>query len=100
MRLRSLLGICVAYIMFTVLTWGGLLLSPCVRWTRLLIIVLALRPLLLVFGISLADLFENPTISVGMVGWFVWGAMDLARTVEYAIQAGWSLIVPYIRLFR
>ena len=34
-----------------------------------------------------------------MVGWFVWGAMDLARTVEYAVQAGWSLIVPYIRLF-
>ena len=34
-----------------------------------------------------------------MVGWFVWGAMDLAWTVEYAIQAGWSLIVPYIRLF-
>ena len=34
-----------------------------------------------------------------MVGWFVWGAMDLARTVEYAIQAGWSLIVPLIRLF-
>ena len=34
-----------------------------------------------------------------MVGWFVWGAMDLARTVEYAIQAGWSLIVPCIRLF-
>ena len=25
--------------------------------------------------------------------------MDLARTVEYAVQAGWSLIVPYIRLF-
>ena len=32
-----------------------------------------------------------------MVGWFVWGAMDLARTVEYAVQAGWSLIVSLVR---
>ena len=30
---------------------GKLLLSPCVRWTGLLVIVLALRPLLLVLGI-------------------------------------------------
>ena len=34
-----------------------------------------------------------------MVGWFVWGAMDLARTVEYAVYDGWSLIVSFIRLF-
>ena len=34
-----------------------------------------------------------------MVGWFVWGAMDLARTVEYAVYDGWSLIVSFIWLF-
>ena len=34
-----------------------------------------------------------------MVGWFVWGAMDLAQTVKYAVYAGWSLIVSFIRLF-
>ena len=34
-----------------------------------------------------------------MIGWFVWGAMDLARTVKYAVHARWSLIVPLIRLF-
>ena len=33
-----------------------------------------------------------------MVGWFVRGGMDLARTVEYAVQAGWSLIVSFIWL--
>src|SRR4051812_13719845 len=33
-----------------------------------------------------------------MVGLFVWGAMYLARTIEYAVQAGWSLAVPFIRL--
>ena len=43
-------------------------------------------------------MFKNPTISNGMIGWFVWGAINLARTIEYAVQAGWSLIVSFIRL--
>ena len=34
-----------------VCVWGGLLLSPCVRWPGLLVIVLALRPLLLMLDI-------------------------------------------------
>ena len=33
-----------------------------------------------------------------MIGWFVWGAMYLARAIEYAVQAGWSLIVSLVRL--
>ena len=33
-----------------------------------------------------------------MIGWFVWGAMDLARTVEYAVQARWSQVVSFIWL--
>ena len=33
-----------------------------------------------------------------MVGWFFWGAMDLAWTIEYAVQAGWSLFVSFIWL--
>ena len=33
-----------------------------------------------------------------MIGWFVWGAMDLARTVEYAVQAGRSFIVSFVGL--
>ena len=32
-----------------------------------------------------------------MIGWFVWGAMYLARMIEYAVQAGWSLIVSLVR---
>ena len=32
-----------------------------------------------------------------MIGWFVWGAMYLARMIEYAVQAGWSLIVSFVR---
>lgn len=33
-----------------------------------------------------------------MIGRFVRGAVDLARTIKYAVQAGWSLIVPFIWL--
>ena len=33
-----------------------------------------------------------------MIGWFIRGAMDLARTIEYAVQARWSLIVSFIWL--
>ena len=33
-----------------------------------------------------------------MIGWFVGGAMNLAWTIEYAVQAGWSRIVSFIWL--
>ena len=33
-----------------------------------------------------------------MIGWFVRGAMDLAWTVKYVVQDGWSLIVSFIWL--
>ena len=33
-----------------------------------------------------------------MIGWFVWGAMDLAWTIEYAVQAGWARVVSFIWL--
>ena len=25
-----------------------------------------------------------------MIGWLLWGAMYLARAIEYTVQAGWS----------
>ena len=45
------------------------------------------------FGIELAGLFVDPTFSVGMIGWCSWGAMNLAWTVEYAVQTGRACIV-------
>ena len=33
-----------------------------------------------------------------MIGWFVWGAMDLALTVEYAVQARLPRVVSFIWL--
>ena len=77
---------------------GGLVLSPCVRWTGLLIVILALRPLLLVFGIYVAGLFEDPKTPVSMIGWFIRDAMDLTWTIEYVLQARWALIISFIWL--
>ena len=84
--------------MFTVLTWGGFLLSSSVRTPGLLVII-AVQPLVLVLGIYLADLFEHPAISVSVIGWFIGGAVNLARAVEYAVQTGRSRIVSFERLF-
>ena len=33
-----------------------------------------------------------------MIGLFVWGAVYLAQTVEYAVQAGWFSTAPFIGL--
>ena len=33
-----------------------------------------------------------------MIDLFVWGSMYLAWTIEYAVQAGWSLTVPFVGL--
>ena len=63
---------------------GKLLLTPDVRLTGLFI-VFAWRSLYLVFGIYLTGLFENPTISVGVVGRFVRAAMDLTRPIQYLV---------------
>ena len=74
------------------------LLSSCVRWLGLLVII-AMQPLFFVFGIHLAGLFEHPAFSVGVVGWFIGGAVNLTRTIEYAVQAGRARIASFERLF-
>ena len=33
-----------------------------------------------------------------MVGWFIGGAVNLTRAIEYAVQAGRSFIVPFVGL--
>ena len=78
--------------MLTVFTWGGFLLSPRVRMPGLFVIV-TWQPLVLVFGVYLAVLFEHPAVSIGVVGWLVRGAMNLARALQYTVQTGRSLIV-------
>ena len=47
-----------------------------------LILVFAWCILPLVYGVELAGLLEDPTFSVGMIGWFARGAMDLTYLVQ------------------
>ena len=85
--------------MLTVFTWGGgFLLSPRVRMPGLLVIVVV-QPLVLVFGVYFTGLFEHPAVSIGVVGWLVWGAMNLARAFQYVVQTGRPLIVSFERVF-
>ena len=62
---------------------GKLLLTPGVWLASLFVIAVTGRPLPLVFGIKLAGLFENPTTSDGMIGWFIGGVMNLAGPIQY-----------------
>ena len=87
--------------MLPVFTWGGeggFLLSRCVRTPGIFIIV-AVQPLVLVFCVYFAGLFEHVTVSIAVVGWLVRGAMNLARALQYAVQTGRSLIISFERLF-
>ena len=73
------------------------LLSSSVRTPGLLVIIVV-QPLVLVLGIYLVSLFEHLVISVSVIGWFIGGAMNLARAVEYAVQTGRSRIVSFKQL--
>ena len=73
-------------------------MSPRV-WTPGFLVIVVVQPLVLVFGIYLAGLFEHLAISVSVIGWFIGGAVNLARAVEYAVQTGRSRIVSLERLF-
>ena len=57
-----------------------------------------MQPLFLVFGIQLAGLFEHPAFSVGVVGWFIGGAVNLTRAIEYAVQTGRARVASFERL--
>ena len=53
-----------------------------------LILVFAWCILPLVYGVELVGLLEDPTFSVGVIGCFARGAMDLTYLVQNFIQAG------------
>ena len=54
---------------------------PSVSLERL-ILIFAWCILPLVYGVELARLLEDPTFSMGMIGWFARGAMDLTYLVQ------------------
>ena len=45
------------------------------------VLVFPLRSLSFVFGVEFVGLLEDPTFSVGMIGWFIRSAVDLAGPV-------------------
>ena len=47
-----------------------------------LILIFAWCILPLVYGVELTGLLEDPTFSVGMIGWLARGAMDLTYLVQ------------------
>ena len=73
-------------------------MSSSVRTPGLLVII-AVQPLVLVFDIYFAGLFEHLAISVSVVCWFIRGAVNLARAIKYAVQAGQARIASFERLF-
>ena len=77
---------------------GGGFLLPSSVWSPGLLVIIAMQPLVLVPGVYLAGLFEHPAISVSVIGWFIGGAMNLARAIEDAVQTGQSRIVSLERL--
>ena len=62
-------------------------------WTPGFFVIVVVQPIVLIFGVYFADLFKDPAVSVGVVGWLVWGAMNLARALQYTVQIGRYLIV-------
>ena len=76
---------------------GKFLLSPSIPTSGLLVVIIV-QPLVLVFGIQLASLLEHPAFSVGVIGWLIGGAMNLAGPIEYSVQTGWTISVSFERL--
>ena len=54
-------------------------------WSILSVVPIAWRPPPLVFDVELADLLEDPTVSVGMISWFIGVAVNLAGSVQYPV---------------
>ena len=78
-------GVCHVYHVHCFYFGGKLLLTPGVWLASLFVVAITRRPLPLVFGIKLAGLFKDLIASVGMIGWFIGGAMNLAGPVQYLV---------------
>ena len=76
-------GVCYVYHLHYFYFGGKLLLTPGVWLVSLFVVTVTGRPLPLVF--ELAGLFEDPTISVGEISWFIGVAMNLAGPIQYLV---------------
>ena len=74
--------------------WRELLLSSIAQTARLVIALTAWTHALL-FGCEFAGLLEHPTITVGVGGWLVLSAVDLAGPIHDLVQWGRSIAVAF-----
>ena len=58
-----------------------MLLALCIWLLNHSVVPIALRPPSLMFNVELAGLLEDPTASVGMIGWFIGVAVYLVGSV-------------------
>ena len=84
-------------LLFAFLKWsnvgGKLFLAPGVLLASRSVIFIAWRPPSLVISVKLACLLEDPTVSVGMIGWLIRVTVNLTRSVQYPVKGGWSILV-------
>ena len=78
-------GVCHVYHVHCFYFGGKFLLTPGVWLVSLFVVDFTVRPLPLVFGVELAGLLEDPTASVGVIGWLTGVAMNLAGPIQYLV---------------
>ena len=67
--------------------------DPSTSLVNLCVLPIAWQPPSPVFGVELAGLLKDPTVSVSMIGWFIGVAMNLAGSVQYPVQVGWFVAI-------
>ena len=78
-------GVCHVYHVYCFYFGGKLLLTPGIWLVSLFVVAITGRPPPLVFGVELAGLLEDPTVSVGMISWFIGVAVNLAGSIQYPV---------------
>ena len=67
---------------------GKLLLAPDIRLAGRSIVFIAWWPPPIVFGVKLACLLKDPTVSVGVISWLIRVTVNLTRSVQYSVKGG------------
>ena len=86
-------GVCHVYHVHCFYFGGKLLLTPGIWLMSLFVVAVTGLPPPLVFGVELAGLLKDPTVSVRMISRFVGVAMNLAGSVQYPVQVGWFVSI-------
>ena len=75
-------------------------MAPGVRLASCAVVFIAWWASPLVFGIKLVYLLKDPTVSVGMIGRLIEGAVNLARPIEYLSKLDGPSLFPLNGFFR